>query len=719
MEKDFAGIVLLILFFGALALLIFSAVMALPLIVAAGGGWLFYQWKVAGPAAQERKQRQLLNQLYEEAKLISPDTLSEGEFASAVMQALPSLPEGLHDAMYEAVVALYDAELFGDTVPPPPPIANSLEGARYKDFLSKQMAKIASSVSTEIAVGTIIRSFEQFLYHLPIALNQGDTFTVTVTHLLDDINYAVEDIILPFFGEEAEGLFDDLCHRIERNLYEVSGIPFTRANRNHPKLVMPTEYKGENTSYAFLKDTPLLPILDAHVPFSYDEKTRFEHSWCLAPPGTGKTQLIQYLVSRDLWKVQDDEASIIVIDSQGDLIRNIRQLKKLGPTGDIRNKLIVIEPDLTHPPALNIFDLGRDRMNAYSPDDREKFTNIAIGQITYILDALMGTEGSGLTPKQETLFRYIIRFLMEMPEATIANFRDVLEIKKPAELVPYGQYIEKLAKPAQDFFRDQFFDSEFSGTRRQVAWRISKLRENTYFDKMFSHPKSKLDLFTELNSSKVILINTDKERLGEDGTNVFGRFFISALLTACQERASLPHSQRKPVYCYIDECQDYVSTDTKIATMLDQARKMNIALFLAHQRTKQIKSPNVLDALVNTSIKFASTGNPYDADLAARAMQAKSQFIANQPEQHFALFVRRETATALSVKVPFGVLESLPKMDEYQTEIVMEEMHKRYCSRVLPPDREPEPTIQGEGFTMRDEPEAVDDPDNPSTDATA
>ena len=54
--------------------------------------------------------------------------------------------------------------------------------------------------------------------------------------------------------------------------------------------------------------------------------------------------------------------------------------------------------------------------------------------------------------------------------------------------------------------------------------------ENQTFERMFSHPRSKLDLYTEMNAGRVILINTAKDLLKEQGTEIFGRFFI-ALIT--------------------------------------------------------------------------------------------------------------------------------------------------------------------------------------------
>ena len=74
---------------------------------------------------------------------------------------------------------------------------------------------------------------------------------------------------------------------------------------------------------------------------------------------------------------------------------------------------------------------------------------------------------------------------------------------------------------------------------------------------MFSHPRSKLDLFSELNAGKIILINTAKDLLKENGTEIFGRFFIALIAQAAQERAVLPERQRLPTFVYVDEAADY------------------------------------------------------------------------------------------------------------------------------------------------------------------
>lgn len=720
-DADVRGAVLLVIGCAGLTLLTISFVFALPVMIIGFGGWAFYRWYTNHPSVCERREREHLHSLYREAKRTTPTMLSKEEFGGELYRDVPQLPDALETVLLRVALDLYDAEEFAEPVRPPPPICNSMEGARYKDYLSAHTAKIADLASTIDALTAISMSYKKFLSHLPSHVEQTASFDVPLIALLDDPGQAIEDLSIPFFYKGTGTLFMDMCLQLEMNLHDVSGIPLTRENRNHPKLVLPSRYKGEDIADRYLKDTPLLDILNARVPFSVAEEAWFEHAWALAPPGTGKTQLIQYLVSERLPEVEAGLCSVIVMDSQGDLINRIRRLKGFAPEEPLHDKLIILEPSLEHPPALNLFDYGQERLETYSADDKEQFTNVAINQIVYVLDALMG-EGGAMTAKQETLYRYIVRLLIEVPNASLGTFSDLLQITKREQLVPYQKHIDRLPEPAQEFFATQFLDKEFAGTRRQVAWRISRLRENTYFDRMFSHPRSSLDLFSELNSSKVILVNTDIKRLDEDGTNVFGRYFIGALLTASQERAALPRGERLPVYYFIDECHDYIKSDTKVTRLLDQARKMRISLFLAHQRSKQITAPTVLDALANTAVRFASTDNPSDAEFAARALHTTKDVINSQPKQHFALYVRRQTPTAVSVKVPFLVMEEMEQMTEEEQEAVMDAIHARYA--VAPSEEEeeaPKPSAPESDDTSPPEtPEQQphDDPDNPPTDTS-
>jgi hypothetical protein len=437
---------------------------------------------------------------------------------------------------------------------------------------------------------------------------------------------------------------------------------------------------------AQFKGTLFETLLDVELPFVIPEKTRSEHGWILGSSGAGKTQLIQLLVFQDLPAVAKDRRSVVVMDSSGDLINQLKNLAVFAPGGPLHGKLIVIEPDVEYPLALNPFDMGRSSLAFSSPRERERLLNNTLDLLEYVFNSMMG-EGTTLTPKQSTLFRYCIRLCLVMPGANLQTLVDVISA---ADIRDYMEYVKKLDEIAQSFFLREFSDDkQFALTKEGVSWRLKRLLEDRTFREMFTSPNSRLDLFTELNSSKVILINTDKELLTEERTTIFGRFFIALLLSASQKRGSLERAERLPVHCYIDEAQDYIKNDPKITVILDQARKMNVGMMLANQRTSQITTPNVLDALFTTSIKFAHTDNPRDASMLAPSLRTSASFIASQKERHFAVHVRGLTPEAMAVKVPFFVVEGMPKMSQTAADEVRQEMRKRYAREAAKPAKGP------------------------------
>jgi hypothetical protein len=239
---------------------------------------------------------------------------------------------------------------------------------------------------------------------------------------------------------------------------------------------------------------------------------------------------------------------------------------------------------------------------------------------------------------------------------------------------------------------------------------------------MLSNPKSKLDLFTEINSGKLILINTAKDLLKQQGTEIFGRFFLALIAQAAQERATLPPSQRLPCFVYIDECQDYLATDSNFTMILEQARKQNVGIIAAHQYVTQL-SLKTLDSLyANTSIKFAGGVSDKDAYALARNMRCEPSFIAEQPKGSFASFVRNTTKNAIALKFP--LLPNFKQMSEEQYAAVLAVNRAKYAthfqqksaeaSSALPsspaadstlhPDPPSEPQTQGNAPKPTDDP---------------
>jgi hypothetical protein len=264
--------------------------------------------------------------------------------------------------------------------------------------------------------------------------------------------------------------------------------------------------------------------------------------------------------------------------------------------------------------------------------------------------------------------------MLHIPDATIHTLRELME---PGSEVKFAHHIAKLTGTARHFFESEFPSPEFTQTRRQVLRRLWGILENQTFERMFSHPRSKLDLFAEMNAGKVILINTAKDLLKEQGTEIFGRFFIALIAQAAQERATLAGKERLPTFVYVDEAADYF--DRNIGLILSQARKFNVGMVLAHQYLGQLE-PKLQEAFAaNTSIKFAGGVSARDARTLAPQLYCEQSLIEVQPKGSFAAHVRGVTKSALPLKFPFGHMEAMARMTSDEEDALRQAMRERYA----------------------------------------
>lgn len=473
----------------------------------------------------------------------------------------------------------------------------------------------------------------------------------------------------------ARGLLARLADRLERNVVAASGgnpadpRSFTRA----PKFPEQFDAKSpEQLVSTYLGGTPLLSLFDQTLDFTIPTQARFEHHHIVAGSGHGKTQTLQFLIANDLEAVADGGRSIVVLDSQGDLIRTISNLKVFAAGQPLHDRVIIVDPsDVEWPVSLNLFDVGMERLSGYAPLERERLTNSILELYDFVLGTLLSAE---MTQKQNVIFRYVTRLMLHIPDATIHTLRELME---PGSEEKFAPHIAKLTGTARQFFEKEFPGREFEQTKKQVLRRLWGILENQTFERMFSHPRSKLDLFAEMNAGKVILINTAKDLLKEQGTEIFGRFFIALIAQAAQERATLSEQKRTPTMVYIDEAQDYF--DRNIGLILAQARKYNVGMVLAHQYLAQLE-PKLQEAFAaNTAIKFAGGVSAKDARALAPMLYCQPELIEAQPKGSFAGHVRGRTKSAVPLSFPFGYMESLPRMERGERQALQQRMRDRHA----------------------------------------
>lgn len=543
-------------------------------------------------------------------------------------------------------------------------------------------------------------SMEQFREHLNLAANylvnrlpdfafgtdEREAFlSVPLADVLKDPEEVVQTIIASTWDDDLErlSLLETVAKRFGHNIMQMSKIDSSNPPSNPHRYVYPQDTEGmsaQDLVDTYLVGTPYRPFFQTKVPIAINEQSRFEHCHILAGTGHGKTQFIQKWIAYDLEQAAEQKRSVVVIDSQGDMIHNISRLACFDPIqGTLGNRLVIIDPnDVLFPAAINMFALNEQRLVSYGPVEREKVQNAAIALYEHFFGELLGAE---LTAKQGVVFKYLARLMLEIPNATILTLRDLMD-----DPTPFIPYMDKLEGSARVFFAREFLDKSFNQTKQQISKRLWAVLSTPAFERLFSSTENKIDLFDLMNDGHVILINTAKDLLKEEGASLYGRFFLSMIAAAIMERAAIPEDDRTPTMLYIDECQDYF--DLTIETLLAQGRKQKIGITLAHQHTAQLNSHERASVLANCSIKACGGINASDAKLLAQEMHTDSSYLQSMQKSkwdtEFALWIRHDLPQTIKATIPFGHLEGLPRMDRTQYERVLENNRERYSWRYVP-----------------------------------
>ncbi|OIR03580.1 AAA-like domain protein [mine drainage metagenome] len=505
--------------------------------------------------------------------------------------------------------------------------------------------------------------------------------------LCDDLGDIIERTLVTLSDQYAFefGLFTKVRTRLEDNLLRASGIPLSKRHEEQLKLRFPSEQskmRPEELVEVYLQGTAFQDFFRAPLPFAIPFPARFEHTHIVGGTGHGKTQLLQFLIHHDLVRAKEDGRAVVVIDSQGDLIRTISHLTHFDPEAhdSLADRLVLVDPtDIEHPVSLNMFDFDRGRLWKLSPMDREMTLNAAVETFEYFFGALLGAE---LTARQGVIFRYIARLMLEIPDATIHTLRELMENGEK-----FRPYMERLSGSPRHFFETQFFERQFGETKKQILARLWGVLSNATIEHMFSHTENKVDLFSLLNEGKIVLISTAKDFLGHEGASILGRFFVSLIAQAALQRATLVPHERNPAFVYIDESQDYF--DTSIDRLCNQARKYRIALNLAHQNLDQLDPSLRATVMASTSIKFAGGVSSKDANTLDSEFRVDASFLLAQKKRsehtEFVCFVRNFTNQALSVRIPLGYVEALPTMSDESYEKLLWRSRAEYSAPPIEP----------------------------------
>lgn len=489
----------------------------------------------------------------------------------------------------------------------------------------------------EFSEAAYLEMFGAYFQHFP-KVSDPTFFEAPVTSVLP-VGQVVSNMLkATVWGERKYGCFQSLYRTIDNHAWGVTRQFLSEKEIASGKKIWPNTYPGNPADIptAYLRDTPLFQLFQYQtLPIALPVRLRLEHMFVLAPSGTGKTQLIQTMIARDLEQVAAGEASIVIIDSQGvnrrktnapTLVENLINLQLFAT--DLRGKLTYIKPSATL--SCNLLDMGQNDPGL--SDEQQMVRRTSAREI--VSTALGG--GSDL---QFQMLQWCLRLVMLADAPTIRTLRRILAVDDAKK---FAEEFKGLLAKADDLTREYFqhlHRGARNTTREALISRIDGLFTEDTFREMLSKPTNDFRIIDEIEAGKVVVVDADKSLLGEYGAEAFGRFFLAQLLYASRQRQST-----KPVYVYIDECHDFVSDDENVSKLLLQARKQDIGLILATQNLTNIHSPAVRENLQGVAITVTH----------------------NEEKRGVMNLKMRGRAQPIEFKLDYGVMERMPRMTDEQ-----------------------------------------------------
>ncbi|MBU0722454.1 type IV secretion system DNA-binding domain-containing protein [Patescibacteria group bacterium] len=298
--------------------------------------------------------------------------------------------------------------------------------------------------------------------------------------------------------------------------------------------------------------------------FGIKTDDRRRHMYLIGKTGMGKSTILENMIVDDIRSGK----GVMVVDPHGDLAEKI--IEHI-PSSRVNDVIYFNPADMDYPIAFNIIE-------QVEPHLRHLVASGLIGVFKKLWADSWG-------PRLEYILRNAILAVLDYPGATLLAITRMLSDKN---------FRKKVIEKVQDPVVKSFWVNEFSGYANNFASeavspiqnKVGQFLSSALIRNIVGQVKSSIDLREIMDSSKILIMNLSKGRIGEDNSALLGAMMITKVQLSVMSRVDILEKNRKDFYLYIDEFQNF--TTDSFANILSEARKYRLNLIMAHQYIEQL-----------------------------------------------------------------------------------------------------------------------------------
>lgn len=296
-------------------------------------------------------------------------------------------------------------------------------------------------------------------------------------------------------------------------------------------------------------------LLQLFVPSKVKPKQFLNHTHIIGRSGSGKSEFLKTIVK------QVGESCIL-----------------LDPHGDIADSLDKKQGFFKIAPTESRFVINPFHITDKSINNRE----LVAEEIIQLLQEII--QDSNVSVLMKTISFPIISTLLKLP---YADFRMLADCINPISGI---EHLERLTPIVDDHLQHIWNDLKtdtYDTTKRSIFNRLqSFLNKHKIVSTVCGYDDFN-NAIKRVEQGENLVVSLPIPQLGEDVSEVLGRFFMCRMQIWAKRRQTIAEKDRKAVVLIVDECQNFLSEET--ARTLDQfGRKFGLYMILAHQHIDQI-----------------------------------------------------------------------------------------------------------------------------------
>ena len=316
--------------------------------------------------------------------------------------------------------------------------------------------------------------------------------------------------------------------------------------------------------------------------------------------GEGKTQATVHAVLSDIRKGN----GVLAAGPKGDFINEI--LAKVPE--DRLDDVLYINPRFN--PALNVLEpVAENRL----PD--EVLANQK-AMITDELVQLFEQRSENFGGRYANIFKALLRAHLQLniEEGESNTLMDVYQCVRSDDR---EDQLERLKSKISDpILRDDLdFAKELNDSDLDpIAHRIREFATETVRP-MIAAEESSVDFVEVVDEGNIVLVEVQKGELGLDVAQSTVSIVLSKLWSAIQSQVVKPEEERENFYLYLDEFQNFGTSDSVLSTMLTEGREYGLGCWLVTQllNREEISRDFRETVLTNTQSKLVFRTESSDA----------------------------------------------------------------------------------------------------------